>query len=330
MTKQLCCFVIATLHRLLFSECPLPENWHRYKTMLFNDETHTYDAVISALETSTGCTSQQAMFLATIVDREGRSIVLSNSLRICTQAKEQIQHRTRRDVNRRTEKSGPLEVKIMTHGLIAHQNFAVKILQWLTIQAQQFSIMGSIIADVLMNECASLCEFRELEAAIPPPKPPRCLSTSDDKSKTETPIREVGNNPFERLMDMAEEPQLVIRAPNGNDADIVINPMLLLHEGLLRQRHSSMNQSPQSRPPKLEKRFIRNENNCLPCGHLTTAIQLSLFDRRLWKAARSSFHQLLMCTVLMDLEHKTKFGAFIIRVSFLNSIPIEVIYNFRT
>jgi len=295
------------------SEYPLPEGWHKFKTMLFNDETHTYDSVISALETATGCTSQQAMFLATIVDREGRSVVLSNTSGICSRAKEQIQHRTRRDVNRRTEKSGPLEVKVMTHALIAHQNFAVKILQWLTSQAQQFSIIGSVIADVLMNECAALCELQGLEAVIPPPKPPRSLSTSDDKSKTEAPIREIANNPFDRLMDIVEEPQLIIRAPNGNDADIVINPALFLNEGLIRQRHLSTNQSPQARPPKLEKKFIKSVNNYLPCGHLTTSAQLSLFDRRLWKAARSSFHQLLMCTILMDLEHKTKFGAFIIR-----------------
>ncbi|KAE9553855.1 hypothetical protein FO519_002943 [Halicephalobus sp. NKZ332] len=295
------------------SECQLPDSWHKYKTMLFNDETHTYDAVISALETATGCTSQQAMFLATIVDREGRSVVLSNTMRICSQAKEQIQHRTRRDVNRRTEKSGPLEVKIMTHGLIAHQTFAVKILQWLTTQAQQYSVVASIIAEVLMNECAALCEFEELEASIPPPKPPRSSSSSDDKSKSEAPVREIGNNQFERLMDIGEEAQLIVRAPNGNDADIVINPLLFLNEGLIRQRHLSTNQSPQIRPPKLEKKFIKSVNNSLPCGHLTTAAQLSLSDRRLWKSARSSFHQLLMCTVLMDLEYKMKFGVFIIK-----------------
>lgn len=106
--------------------------------MLFNDETHTYDAVISALEVAIGCTSQQAMHLATIVDREGRSVVLSNTQTLCATAKKTIQHRTRRDLSRRTDKTGPLEVKIMTASLVSHQALAVKLLNWLTQQAQQF------------------------------------------------------------------------------------------------------------------------------------------------------------------------------------------------
>ena len=106
--------------------------------MLFNDETHTYDAVINALEVAIGCTAQQAKHLATSVDREGRSIVLSQTQALCESARRTIQHRTRRDVNRRTEKSGPLEVKIMIASLVYHQALAVKLLSWLTQQAQMF------------------------------------------------------------------------------------------------------------------------------------------------------------------------------------------------
>uniref|UniRef100_A0AC34FZ77 Adaptor protein ClpS core domain-containing protein n=1 Tax=Panagrolaimus sp. ES5 TaxID=591445 RepID=A0AC34FZ77_9BILA len=76
-------------------------------------------------ELNLGCTSQQAMHLATIVDREGRSVVLSNTQTFCATAKKTIQHRTRRDLSRRTDKTGPLEVKIMTASLVSHQALAV-------------------------------------------------------------------------------------------------------------------------------------------------------------------------------------------------------------
>jgi E3 ubiquitin-protein ligase UBR2 len=38
-----------------------------------------------------------------------------------------------------------------------------------------------------------------------------------------------------------------------------------------------------------------------------------LFDRRLWKAARTAFHKLLMATILMDMEHKYLFGRLLVQ-----------------
>ena len=49
------------------SSKPLDSSYH---AVLINDESHTFDMVIKALERATGCTREQATLLATIVDRE--------------------------------------------------------------------------------------------------------------------------------------------------------------------------------------------------------------------------------------------------------------------
>ncbi|KAK5981388.1 E3 ubiquitin-protein ligase [Trichostrongylus colubriformis] len=122
-----------------------------YVTVLYNDETHTYETVIRALELFINCTKDQAMLIATIVDREGRSSVKVGPKPDCERVKSDIQRRTLRDVNRRTEKAGPLDVKVMDGALVAHQNHAIALLAWLNSQIDSFPILGSIVGDILLN-----------------------------------------------------------------------------------------------------------------------------------------------------------------------------------
>uniref|UniRef100_A0A915DJ78 E3 ubiquitin-protein ligase n=1 Tax=Ditylenchus dipsaci TaxID=166011 RepID=A0A915DJ78_9BILA len=165
----------------------------QFQTILFNDETHTYDAVIRALEIAVHCTNNQAMRLATIVDREGRSIKDSQGLQQAYQ------------------KSGPLEVKVFRSSLVSYQQFGVRLLNWLSLQAQEFSPMSLILGDVLLYECP-------------------------DESCTTT-------------------------------------------------------------------NFVPSEDRA--------ALQIA--SEKLWKAARSGFHQALMCSVLMNLRQKQEFGRVFVR-----------------
>ncbi|MFH4979538.1 hypothetical protein AB6A40_006247 [Gnathostoma spinigerum] len=123
-----------------------------YQTILFNDETHTYDSVIRALNLAINCSEQQAMLLATAVDREGRTSVRAGNAEFCTKAKDEIQRRTMRDTNRRTEKSGPLEVRVMDSRLVALQNFAIRLMAWLISQTQKFPPIAPIIGEVLLHD----------------------------------------------------------------------------------------------------------------------------------------------------------------------------------
>ncbi|KAL3874810.1 hypothetical protein ACJMK2_037773 [Sinanodonta woodiana] len=96
-----------------------------YICMLFNDEVHTYEQVITALQRAIDCTHKQAVDMATIVDREGRSSVLSGGAESCKRAKEIIERNTSRHNNK------PLKVQVMHSTVVAHQQFALRIIQWL-------------------------------------------------------------------------------------------------------------------------------------------------------------------------------------------------------
>ncbi|KAI1301491.1 E3 ubiquitin-protein ligase UBR2 [Halotydeus destructor] len=96
-----------------------------FTTMLFNDEIHTYDQVISTLIRAIDCTHRQAVDYATTIDREGRSIVKCSSFQACLQVKSTIERITSR------HGSKPLLVEVMHFDIVAHQNFAMRLLQWL-------------------------------------------------------------------------------------------------------------------------------------------------------------------------------------------------------
>lgn len=52
-----------------------------------------------------------------------------------------MQKRTRKDTNRRTQRTGPLLVKVFRSTLCALQAFATRLLAWLNAQAQEFRII---------------------------------------------------------------------------------------------------------------------------------------------------------------------------------------------
>ncbi|KAL8590352.1 hypothetical protein ACOMHN_006468 [Nucella lapillus] len=96
-----------------------------YHCMLFNDEIHTYDQVITTLQRAIECTLRQATDFATIVDREGRSSVRQGTAANCERAKGIIERSTSRHGSR------ALKVVVMHNVLVAHQTFALRCIDWL-------------------------------------------------------------------------------------------------------------------------------------------------------------------------------------------------------
>ncbi|KAI1713887.1 ATP-dependent clp protease adaptor protein clpS domain-containing protein [Ditylenchus destructor] len=226
IVNLLCWSQTESLPSNIIQEIPYIDD-DEFQTVLFNDETHTYEAVIRALELAVHCSNNQAMRLATIVDREGRSIVKTGKKEVCDTVKAMIERRTAREPqNRRTQKSGPLEVKVFRSSLVSYQNFALRLMSWMSSQSQEFPPMSTIIGDVLLYEC-----YEE-----------KC-------------------------------------------------PLKFL---------SFNNESP-------------SDPASLPCQHPSICLKMMEYDRKLWKAARLAFHQLLMCTVLVNLKQKQEFGRIFVR-----------------
>ncbi|XP_015925189.1 E3 ubiquitin-protein ligase UBR2 [Parasteatoda tepidariorum] len=95
-----------------------------YCTVLFNDETHTYEQVIETLVKAISCTKKEAIDYATTIDREGRSIVRCSSFTNCNSVRHFIERVTSRTGSK-------LKVLVIHTEVIAHQAFAIKLLTWL-------------------------------------------------------------------------------------------------------------------------------------------------------------------------------------------------------
>ncbi|KAI0239315.1 E3 ubiquitin-protein ligase UBR2 [Lamellibrachia satsuma] len=122
-----------------------PHTNNVYITMLFNDEVHTYEQVITTLERAVDCTHKEAIDFATTVDREGRSSVKHGSLADCNKAMQVIEKNTSR------LGSNPLLVRVMHSSVVGHQQFALKILYWLNDVISQSDGLRQLFCQLSMQ-----------------------------------------------------------------------------------------------------------------------------------------------------------------------------------
>ena len=94
----------------------------RYVTMLFNDEVHTYDQVINVLNRAIQCSKQEGHEFASLVDREGRTVIRIGTMEQCREAQQTIRTRTAEN---------PLKCEIYPSSFISLQYFAQKLLTYL-------------------------------------------------------------------------------------------------------------------------------------------------------------------------------------------------------
>ncbi|XP_063240177.1 E3 ubiquitin-protein ligase UBR2 [Bacillus rossius redtenbacheri] len=96
-----------------------------YCTVLFNDESHTFEQVINTLNRVIKCTQKDSIEFVTNVDREGRAVVKCSTFKHCNELKSDIEKFTSRHGNR------ALKVLVVHAHVIAHQLYALKLLEWL-------------------------------------------------------------------------------------------------------------------------------------------------------------------------------------------------------
>ncbi|XP_011862906.1 PREDICTED: E3 ubiquitin-protein ligase UBR2 [Vollenhovia emeryi] len=107
---------------------PQRDIFETYCTVLFNDEHHTFDQVINMLTRVLECTQKEAVEYVTNVDREGRAVIKCGLFELCHDLRNEVEKHTYRHSNR------PLKVLILHTHIVAHQTFAIRLLNWL----QQF------------------------------------------------------------------------------------------------------------------------------------------------------------------------------------------------
>ena len=116
-----------------------------YCTVLFNDESHTFDQVIITLTRVIKCSQRDAIEYVTNIDREGRAVVKCSGFQHCNELKVDIERFTSRHSNR------PLMVLVEHSHLVAHQIFSMKLLGWLQQFISHCEGFRLIFADVALN-----------------------------------------------------------------------------------------------------------------------------------------------------------------------------------
>nr|XP_049697372.1 E3 ubiquitin-protein ligase UBR1 isoform X4 [Helicoverpa armigera] len=123
-----------------------------YCTVLYNDETHTFDQVITTLVRVTKCNQRDSLELVSLIDREGRALVKCNSFQVCDKLKTDIEICTAM-FERFTSRHGPsLKVLVMHAHVIAHQTFAMKLLHWLQNFVSQEPSLRLATSQVALGE----------------------------------------------------------------------------------------------------------------------------------------------------------------------------------
>ncbi|CAK1542493.1 unnamed protein product [Leptosia nina] len=116
-----------------------------YCTVLYNDETHTFEQVITTLMRVMKCNHRDSVELVSLIDREGRALVKCNSFQVCDKLKT--------DIEMFTSRHGPeLRVLVMHAHVIAHQTFAMKLLTWLQNFVSQEQSLRLAVSQVALGE----------------------------------------------------------------------------------------------------------------------------------------------------------------------------------
>lgn len=113
-------------------ECLLDDLYSIYKnqedsfcTVLYNDETHTFDQVITTLTRFIKCPQRESIDYVTSIDREGRAVVKCAGFVHCKDLKEEIEKFTSRHGGK------PLKTVVVHSHVIAHQIYALRLLTWM-------------------------------------------------------------------------------------------------------------------------------------------------------------------------------------------------------
>ncbi|XP_048481465.1 E3 ubiquitin-protein ligase UBR1 [Plutella xylostella] len=116
-----------------------------YCTVLYNDETHTFEQVITTLTRVMKVSHRDSVELVSLIDREGRALVKCTSF--------QQADKLKADIEMFTSRHGPtLKVLVMHAHLVAHQTFAMKLLTWLQNFVAQEPALRLAVSQVALGQ----------------------------------------------------------------------------------------------------------------------------------------------------------------------------------
>lgn len=99
-----------------------------YCTVLYNDETHTFEQVIQTLTRIVKCSQKDAIEYVSSIDREGRAVVKCAQFDHCSKLKIDIERQALRTTLQ--TKATALKVSVLHKNAIAYQSCSLQLLAW--------------------------------------------------------------------------------------------------------------------------------------------------------------------------------------------------------
>lgn len=121
-------------------------------TVLYNDETHTFEQVINALTRIVQCTQKDAIEYVSNIDREGRAVVKCATFSACLQLKEEFERHPPRTAHAQQKTS--LKVAVLHKDAMANQQFALILLSWFQDLLSKSPVFRHVFANVISQNTA--------------------------------------------------------------------------------------------------------------------------------------------------------------------------------
>lgn len=118
-------------------------------TVLYNDETHTFDQVITTLTRFIKCPQRESIDYVTAIDREGRAVVKCAGFVQCKDLKEEIEKFTSRHGGK------PLKTVVVHSHVIAHQIYALRLLTWMQNLLGYSERLRAVFSEVVLASTPS-------------------------------------------------------------------------------------------------------------------------------------------------------------------------------
>lgn len=126
-----------------------------YCTLLYNDETHTFDQVINTLTSIVKCEQKEAVEYVTSIDRDGRSVVKCATFNACMKLKNEIEKKGIRSTLSGNTKIQPLKVAIFHKNTVACQSFALQLLHWFQEFISYSAKFRSVFCEIVLTSNTS-------------------------------------------------------------------------------------------------------------------------------------------------------------------------------
>ncbi|XP_054727034.1 E3 ubiquitin-protein ligase UBR1 [Anastrepha obliqua] len=125
-------------------------------TVLYNDESHTFDQVIQTLTKIAKCRQKDAMEIVAAIDREGRAVVKCDTFSECCQLQEAIEKQAVATLSalHTARANQSLRVSVLNIRAVACQQFAIQLLSWFQEFLIKHCIFRQIFARLIMDRKA--------------------------------------------------------------------------------------------------------------------------------------------------------------------------------